>query len=87
MISGLFNKVGLVQILDIFYFKIGWEFTLIFLFFIVFEWLGKENQYAIEKLFINKKRNIRFLFYYLILIIVSWYSVNGTEEEFIYFQF
>lgn len=87
MITGIFKKVGLVQILDLFYFKIGWEFTLIFLFFIVFEWLGKENQYAIEKFFINKKRNIRFLFYYLILIIVSWYSIKGTEQDFIYFQF
>ena len=56
MISGLFYKAGLIQILDLFYYKIGWEFTLIFLFFIVFEWMGKETQYGIEKLFINKRR-------------------------------
>ena len=87
MTSGLFYKEGLVQILSIFYFKIGWEFPIIFLFFIAFEWGGKETEYAIEKLFIYKKRNIRFLFYYLILIIILWYSVNGTEEDFIYFQF
>tara|TARA_Y100000992_G_scaffold301999_1_gene274509 strand:- start:544 stop:2010 length:1467 start_codon:yes stop_codon:yes gene_type:complete len=87
MISGLFYKAGLIQILDLFYYKIGWEFTLIFLFFIVFEWMGKETQYGIEKLFINKRRKIRFLIYYLILIIVMWYSINGTEQDFIYFQF
>ena len=87
MISGFFYKAGLIQILDLFYFKIGWEFTLIFLFFIVFEWMGKETQYGIEKLFVNKRRNTRFLIYYLILIIVIWYSINGTEQDFIYFQF
>ncbi len=87
MISGLFNKSGVVQIVDLFYYSIGWKFSLIFLFFIIFEWMGKENQYGIEKLFVNKKRKIRFLFYYLTLGIIMWYSVNDMEQEFIYFQF
>tara|TARA_B100000035_G_scaffold224201_1_gene192697 strand:- start:5945 stop:7357 length:1413 start_codon:yes stop_codon:yes gene_type:complete len=59
----------------------------IILFFILFEWIGRRDQFAIEKLFLNIKRKYRFLIYYLILSLIIYYSVTGKDQEFIYFQF
>jgi alginate O-acetyltransferase complex protein AlgI len=53
--------------------------------FIVIEWVGRENKYAIEKLFAGQKRVVRWSFYYMLLI--AMYSFSGNEQEFIYFQF
>ena len=87
MVSHFFDKIGYVQLLDLFYFKIGWLFPTIFMCFLVLEWIGRNRFFAIEKIFLNKKRNLRFLFYYVILVFTVWYSINGVEQEFIYFQF
>ena len=84
---GFFDKSGIVQIIDLFYFKIGWTFPFIFILFIFIEWLGRNYQYAIEKLFNRNKRYIRFLFYYFIIFLILYYSINGEEKEFIYFKF
>lgn len=54
------------------------------IFFIV-EWLGREQQYAIERLGINWLRPVRWSFYYTIIIIIIWFG--GEEQQFIYFQF
>ena len=35
--------------------------------FVIIEWIGRRNEYAIEKLFISNKRWIRWGFYYIIL--------------------
>ena len=53
--------------------------------FIFFEWLGRRNQYAIEKLGINWKPIYRYGFYYLILLAIIF--LGGQQQEFIYFQF
>ena len=53
--------------------------------FIVVEWLGRENQYALEKLALHWKRPLRYLIYYA--IIVAMIFLGGSEQEFIYFQF
>lgn len=58
----------------------------IFLFvFIFIEWIGRNGQYAIEKLGFGWKRPIRIAFYYLIVISIALFG--GKEQEFIYFQF
>ncbi len=54
------------------------------LFFII-EWLGRENKYAIEKLGLKWPKAIRHLFYYLLTMLIIYYS--GKNQEFIYFQF
>ena len=58
---------------------------LLIFFFVIIEWVGREQQYAIEN--INKKINktLRHIFYYFIIILLFWYS--GREQQFIYFQF
>jgi D-alanyl-lipoteichoic acid acyltransferase DltB (MBOAT superfamily) len=63
--------------------------TLIIIFltsvFIIIEWIGREQQYAIAQIGIKWKQPLRWSFYlsigYLILIF------GGTQQEFIYFQF
>ena len=53
--------------------------------FVMIEWLGRENQYAIEKLGVKWPTPIRLSFYYLLMIIIFLYA--GSSQNFIYFQF
>jgi D-alanyl-lipoteichoic acid acyltransferase DltB (MBOAT superfamily) len=53
--------------------------------FMVIEWLGRENQYALAKLGLNWHAVFRFSLYYLIIFSLYWYT--GKEQQFIYFQF
>ena len=87
MFQGLFEKLGYVQVLDLFYFKIGWSFPLIFMGFLTLEWLGRNSQFAIEKVFFKNSKVVRHLFYNIIMILSIWFLINGEEQEFIYFQF
>lgn len=53
--------------------------------FMVIEWLGRENKYAIEKLTLTWKRSLSWAFYYLIILAIL--CLTGNEQQFIYFQF
>ena len=53
--------------------------------FTLFEWLGREQQYALAKLGLTWKRPLRYAFYYAIIVSIFWFS--GKEQQFIYFQF
>ena len=55
------------------------------IFFIIIEWIGRENQYAIEKFGLKWAKPIRWGFYYLIVVLI--FVFMGKEQEFIYFQF
>ena len=59
-------------------------FTMIF-FFLTLEWIGRKNKYAIQYVFSIKSILIRFLFYYLLIFLIFWFS--GKDQQFIYFQF
>lgn len=60
--------------------------TLLFtLLFMITEWFGREDKYAIEKAFLNSHWSVRYLFYFL--IISSLFIFSGEEQQFIYFQF
>ncbi len=58
--------------------------VLLVLFFIFIEWLGREKQYAIAKLF-SKNRLFRWTFYYGIILMILIYA--RLNQQFIYFQF
>ncbi|MBU2948017.1 MBOAT family O-acyltransferase [Zobellia uliginosa] len=58
---------------------------LMILFFISIEWLGRTNQYALEKIGFKWNKNLRILFYFGIILLIFLFS--GSEQEFIYFQF
>jgi D-alanyl-lipoteichoic acid acyltransferase DltB (MBOAT superfamily) len=58
--------------------------TLILVFMIV-EWIGRENQYAIERIGASWSRPVRYIMYYAIILAIL--TVGGGRQEFIYFQF
>jgi D-alanyl-lipoteichoic acid acyltransferase DltB (MBOAT superfamily) len=53
--------------------------------FMMLEWQGREQQYAIERLGLNWKRPWRYAFYYAVIIAIIQFG--GSEQQFIYFQF
>ncbi len=53
--------------------------------FVCIEWLGRENQYAIEKIALKWRSPFRYAFYYAIVVAILWFK--GGEQTFIYFQF
>ena len=55
------------------------------LIFVLIEWIGRENQYAIATIFSKKPKFLRWGFYYLILIVIFIFA--GSNQQFIYFQF
>jgi len=61
------------------------EVIILILCFIIVEWQGRENQYAIEKLSWLRKRGYRLTFYYTLVVVIFLFT--GKEQQFIYFQF
>lgn len=59
-------------------------FILLF-FFLTLEWIGREQNYAIEKLGFTWSRPVRWTLYYTIIYAVFYFA--GSEQQFIYFQF
>ena len=53
--------------------------------FMIIEWIGRENEFALAKLGLGWNRIIRWFMYLLIFVVVLWYS--GEKHQFIYFQF
>lgn len=53
--------------------------------FLLIEWLGREDQFAIEKLAFKRSKTTRWSFYLFIGFLIFLFM--GKEEEFIYFQF
>lgn len=61
--------------------------TLIIIIFLftLFEWFGRDNEYAFEHFSINWAKPIRILVYCSIIFLIFYYT--GEEQQFIYFQF
>jgi len=53
--------------------------------FVVIEWLGRENEYAISSIVTIKSKSVRWIIYFAILMCVILFP--GKEQVFIYFQF
>jgi len=53
--------------------------------FIITEWLGRENQYAIEKVYVTFPKPVRWAVYYSIVFLIFMFA--GQGQTFIYFQF
>lgn len=62
------------------------DILLLLLFFVVIEWLGRDGQYAIERMFLKSKRWIRWSFYMIIVFLIGMFAMT-KETPFIYFQF
>lgn len=53
--------------------------------FLIIEWFGREGEFAIDNLFLNRKSYVRYAFYFILLIFIFWFG--GSNQQFIYFQF
>ena len=58
----------------------------IILFFTI-EWIGRENEFAIQKIGLQWKRIVRWSFYSFLVISIYYFSFNSSNQQFIYFQF
>ncbi len=59
--------------------------TLLIAGFMLIEWLGREEQFAIARFGFKWPRPIRWLFYFTIVFSIFYFA--GSEQQFIYFQF
>ena len=58
---------------------------LMIILFMLIEWFGREQQYALAQIGIKWKRPLRHLLYYVIILAILLFSTK--EQQFIYFQF
>lgn len=79
-ISNMFTKVKLELPTDTPYLTL-----IVIIFFIIVEWMGRECNFAIEQIDRITNKTMRFVFYYVILLMIFLYATTG--ETFIYFQF
>ncbi|GAK96462.1 probable poly(beta-D-mannuronate) O-acetylase [Nonlabens tegetincola] len=56
------------------------------LFFILFEWIGREREHVLNHRFFNSYNWFKYPLYFILMALILIHS-NGTPEEFIYFQF
>ena len=61
------------------------QILILITFFIIIEWRGRMNEFAIAKLGFHKKRMVRLSFYFGIIFLIILFL--GKEQQFIYFQF
>ena len=59
--------------------------VILVLIFLIIEWMGREENYAIEKLWLKKSIVHRWGMYYFLGLLILLFS--GQKQEFIYFQF
>jgi len=57
----------------------------VLLVFIIIEWMGRHEQYALANLEIKLPKAVRWATYYLILLTIFYFV--GSSQQFIYFQF
>jgi len=55
------------------------------MFFVLVEWFGREQNYAIERLGLKWRPIFRYIIYYFIIFSLFWFA--GKSQQFIYFQF
>ena len=60
--------------------------VLLILFFVLIEWLGRQQKHALEKLMLGISRVWRWGVYMCIIVVILFFS-NTAQQEFIYFQF
>ena len=55
------------------------------LIFIIIEWVGREQEFALEQFGLNWYKYLRWFFYYVLAMLIILFV--GQKQEFIYFQF
>ncbi len=85
LILGLFNKSAYMQTIKVLHWDIEHSLPLLMLFFVILEWIGREQQFALANVGLKWRKQFRYVFYLMLIIAIFWYS--GEEQQFIYFQF
>ncbi len=85
-INGIFYKSFFsIPDLSLLGYKNVFTIAVLLLVFLLFEWHGRANKFAIETTGLTWKSPYRYVLYYAIIIAIFWFG--GKEQQFIYFQF
>ena len=82
---GIIDKQSYVDLINLFFWDIGYSLPLFIIFFILIEWLGRDQKFALQKIGIKWPLMLRWTFYFCLMFSSLYFS--GSKEEFIYFQF
>lgn len=85
MFIGLLHKSSYIAALNFLNTKTGYYIPVLMLLFIIIEWAGREQQYALAKMGLNWHKQLRWAVYYTIVFAILYFG--GKEQQFIYFQF
>mgnify|MGYP003685400827 CR=1 FL=1 len=85
MFSELPNKSSFVKLLNFITWETGYFLPIGLIAFVTIEWIGRNNNHTLEKLFWNSKKVIRVGFYYAVVLLVIYFG--NKSDTFIYFQF
>ncbi|MDB5019716.1 MAG: acyltransferase [Pedobacter sp.] len=61
------------------------DLLLLIAIFVLVEWIGREQNYALEKVGLQWFKPVRWVAYYAIVFMIFYFA--GKEQQFIYFQF
>lgn len=64
-----------------------WTTVMLIATFLLVEWKGRENNYALEGMRNMNRKTVRWFSYVIILLTIYFYGYFGENVEFIYFQF
>ncbi|WEK69548.1 MAG: MBOAT family protein [Candidatus Chryseobacterium colombiense] len=83
-ISGIFSE-SLLELPEFEHKKKAIIVIVLIIIFMMIEWKGREDKYAIETLGLHWRKPLRYAIYYAIIIAIFWFG--GNVQQFIYFQF
>jgi len=83
-ITGIFSK-SLFAVPDYPGFKKSLAVMLMVMLFILIEWKGRTEQYALAGIATQKHKTVRYALYYALTIVIFIFA--GKNQQFIYFQF
>ncbi|HTJ50613.1 MAG TPA: MBOAT family O-acyltransferase, partial [Cyclobacteriaceae bacterium] len=83
--AGLFSLQSYTSAIQFIQTKVGFMIPALVAFFIIVEWLGREEQFALAKIGVTWYKPMRWSLYYSLIIILIMYG--GSQQPFIYFQF
>ncbi len=85
MFAGFLHKSFYIDTVKLISMKIGPAIILVALLFLIIEWIGREEQYALAKVGLKWPKPVRLTFYYCLVITMCIWGNNN--QQFIYFQF
>ncbi len=82
---GLLNKASYAESYNFLYWRSDFYLLLVIALFFAVEWIGREQQHALQKIGLKWPQPMRYALYYILIVMLFYYG--GKPEQFIYFQF